>query len=339
MIKGESNKPEISVVMSVFNDERFLNETLCSILNQTFENFEFIIINDGSSDKSVDIIKTYQKIDNRIKLIHNERNLGLIISLNRGLRVANGKYIARMDADDIALKERFEIQYNFLEKNIAIFLVGTHVEIIDETGAKLSVLRYAIGSEKISKLLPTQNCIVHPTIMFRNNKKHFYRDKMWYTEDYDFYLNCITAGEKLENIPQVLLKYRRNAASISLTNRGKQKLFGMKAKEFYLQRLQNGKDEYESFDADEILNMDLEQSCIPIVLKSEIKVSFAVNDLIKTRRLLSKYFKTHGYFRSPTLFVYYVATYMNVALLKKIKKFVKKLVNIIHRVIGENILT
>ena len=109
--------PKISVIMAVYNSEKFLNESINSILNQTFKDFEFIIINDCSTDNSLKIIKEFIKKDNRIKLINNERNLGAAGTRNEGLKIAKGKYIAILDSDDISYTQRFVIQYNYLEDN------------------------------------------------------------------------------------------------------------------------------------------------------------------------------------------------------------------------------
>jgi len=115
---------KVSIVMSVYNAQKYLDEAIESILNQTYSNFEFIIINDGSTDKSLEIIENYAKKDSRIIVINRE-NKGLIYSLNEGIRKANGKYIARMDADDISLPQRLEKQVEFMEKNKNIGICGT----------------------------------------------------------------------------------------------------------------------------------------------------------------------------------------------------------------------
>src|SRR5688500_15226048 len=128
----KKHKPAISVVMSAYNSDKYIAKAIESILNQTFKDFEFIIINDGSKDESLKIIKRYGKKDKRIVLIDNKKNLGLIKSLNKGLKIAKGKYIARMDSDDIAMPQRFKIQLDYLDKNRNIFLVGTSFEQIDK---------------------------------------------------------------------------------------------------------------------------------------------------------------------------------------------------------------
>ncbi|SVC41049.1 uncharacterized protein METZ01_LOCUS293903, partial [marine metagenome] len=111
----ESNLPLITVLMPVYNGAKYLNEAIDSILNQTFQNFEFIIIDDGSTDDSVKIIKSYD--DNRIRLVENRNNLGQSETLNKGLSLTRGKYIARMDQDDISMPERLKKQFEFMENN------------------------------------------------------------------------------------------------------------------------------------------------------------------------------------------------------------------------------
>lgn len=127
------NQPLVSVIMSVYNAEAFLSEAIDSILGQTYPNFEFIIINDGSTDKSKDIINHYAHLDKRIKVIERP-NKGLVASLNEALAIARGKYVARQDADDISLPERFDRQISFLEANTSIGLVGSNIAVIDDQG-------------------------------------------------------------------------------------------------------------------------------------------------------------------------------------------------------------
>lgn len=129
---SDSVKPEISVIMSVYNDEKYIAKAIDSILTQSFSNFELIICDDYSTDRSSNIIEKYVKQDNRIVFFKNEKNLGLATSLNRCIERAKGKYIARMDSDDISLPNRFEVEYNYLEDNSDIVVVGCKCQCIDE---------------------------------------------------------------------------------------------------------------------------------------------------------------------------------------------------------------
>lgn len=286
------NIPKITVLMSVYNSEKFLREAMDSILNQSFKDFEFLIINDGSTDKTAKILQSFH--DPRINIINNKVNIGLTKSLNKGLKIAKGEYIARQDADDVSVSNRLDKQYNYLEKHRQIFLVGSGAYNIDEKGKIETIWNPLTSSELIKKTLYKNNCIYHPTIMFRNEENIFYREKFIYTQDYDFYLILLSKGKKLNNIKEPIIKYRINPEGISWVNKTKQKLFEIKAKEFYHQRLKYGKDKYDSFDPNEILSIDVERSTDKIVLETEIDASIQINNQKRIRKLCKIYFKYYG---------------------------------------------
>jgi len=202
--------------MSVYNGEKYLRQAIDSILTQTFLDFEFLIINDGSTDKSLEIIESYN--DARIRLIDNGKNIGLIASLNKGIAAARGKYIARMDADDISLPSRLEEQYNFLEANTDIALCGSWAEIIDERGDVCGQYTYPpLDNRAIKKLLFWHNPFIHPTVMIRRDvfcEISPYRASFKYIEDYELWSRVLSkfAGA---NIDKFLIKYRRHSGSIT----------------------------------------------------------------------------------------------------------------------------
>jgi glycosyltransferase involved in cell wall biosynthesis len=169
-------KKKISIIMAVYNSENYLSKTIKSVLNQSFKYFEFIIINDGSNDNSRKIINKFKKDDKRIILIDNKENIGLTKSLNKGIKIASGKYIARIDSDDISLPDRLKIQYTFLEKNPKYFLIGGNIIIIDGKDEIIKKERKIINERKLCKFLENKNTISHSTIMFRN-KNIYYRYK------------------------------------------------------------------------------------------------------------------------------------------------------------------
>jgi len=247
--------PEISVIMPVYNSGQFLEESIESILNQTFTNFEFIIIDDKSNDNSKEIISNYMIKDNRIILIENEDNLGVAAARNRGLEIARGKYIALMDSDDISLPNRLEKEYLFLENNPEFFLVGSSGIRIDEKGNKLENINYCEDLTIKGKVY----CILASSIMFRNEGIMF-REKFHYAEDFDFYLRLITLGYKLTNIEDILIKIRMRTSSITMTTRTRGDFFHEKAVKFYNQRLETGTDDYEKFDEKEIFSIPLDDS-------------------------------------------------------------------------------
>ena len=208
--------PVISVVMSVYNGEKYLREAIESILGQTFIDFEFIIINDGSTDESAAIISSYN--DTRIRLIQQE-NKGLAPALNVGLKVARGKYIARMDADDISLPGRFEKQFNFLESHPECVAVGSNAKIIDKAGEYLYTAGNPTAWEEILHYLPNTP-FFHSSTMFRKDLAiecgGYFEEIKHHFEDMIFWNKMAELGE-LRNIEEPLLKYRLVPSAI--TNR------------------------------------------------------------------------------------------------------------------------
>jgi glycosyltransferase involved in cell wall biosynthesis len=211
----------ISVLMPVFNTDKYVHQSIQSILNQSFEDFEFIIINDGSTDDSLKIIQSFQ--DKRIRIIQNEKNLGLIKTLNKGIDLAKGKYIARIDADDIAHPERLAKQFDFLEKNPNYALVGTQAKFI--FGDKLSNSKFKMETE--SDLLVTLSLFnspfIHPSVMIRTAiLKEFYYDEDFTTaEDYELWTR-ILRKYPCANLDESLLSYRLHDNNISTLQNNKQ---------------------------------------------------------------------------------------------------------------------
>lgn len=230
------DKPMVTVLMSVYNGEKFLKEAMESILNQTFTNFEFLIINDGSTDSSVEIIESYK--DSRIRLINNEKNLKLIASLNKGISLAKGKYIARMDCDDFSVPQRLQKQVEFLESNSEYGLVGTYYTVIDGEGKEQRNVSYPSSNELI-KLFLSLNCpLAHGSIMGRTElfKENLYGSKESYAvEDYELWTRMAKVT-KIHNIPEYLFKYRIYGESFS----------DSKTQLMYNQTLELSKKQYKS---------------------------------------------------------------------------------------------
>jgi len=210
------NIPLISVVMSVYNAEKYLDESIQSILSQTYSNFEFIIINDGSTDKSLKIIESYAKNDNRIVVISRE-NKGLIASLNEGIVKAKGKYIARMDADDISLPKRLDKQVNLMEARPNVGICGTAIKMFFDQ-EKEKVRRYPLTHEEIKTELLFSSAFAHPTVMMRREliEKHqlFYNSTFEHAEDFELWTR-FTEYTHMANLAEVLLKYRVLKTSVS----------------------------------------------------------------------------------------------------------------------------
>lgn len=219
----------ISVIMSTYKeDERLLRESIESILNQTYRDFEYIIILDyPDNDIHKSVIEEYAFKDNRIHFYINEKNMGLTDSLNRGLSLCHGEYIARMDADDISLPNRLERQMKYLEKN-HYDLIGGITEMINENGSLLySIKSVPTDPKKINKALRYSQCIAHPTWLGRKEvfeKNAGYRH-MPLCEDYDFTLRAVLNGFVVSNLNEAVLKYRMTSNSISRSNLFEQYLY------------------------------------------------------------------------------------------------------------------
>ena len=215
--------PKISVVMPVYNtDEEYLREAIESILNQTFTDFEFIIINDGSTNNAENVILSYK--DSRILYLKNQENLGLIKTLNYGFDLVKGKYIARMDSDDISLPTRFEKQVEFFDKNPDIGILGTWFNCIP----KNRIVETFPNDKDIKEyLLVNSNIIGHPTVMIRKSIVEIfevkYDENHPYVEDYALWLSLIDKV-KFANIPEILLDYRIHKNSVCQTKEIEQNL-------------------------------------------------------------------------------------------------------------------
>ncbi len=221
---GTKNRPKISVIMPVYNAEKYLSKSITSVLSQTFADFEFIIIDDASSDASGAIIEKFQGQDKRLKIIKNRQNLGVAACLNLGLSSAQGQYIARQDADDISLPDRLQKQYEYLEKNKHIFLLGSAAIIIDEQGRPLGLMAKKDNYRRLKKILKKTNSIIHPSIMFRQEKNIFYNPQARWCEDFELYQRLLKQGKNLTNLSQPLIKYRIYKQSISSKKGAEQEL-------------------------------------------------------------------------------------------------------------------
>ena len=207
--KNKSNI-KVSVLMCVYNGEAYLKQAINSILNQTFKDFEFVIVDDGSTDSSWQILTEYKKRDSRIALIQNEENIGLEKSLNKGLAATTGKYIARQDADDISLPHRLQLQVDFLENHSEIGALSSFTEFIDSKGSVIRKSEVPTDPESIQSLLLLRNCVWHSSITMRRNlieKLGGYNENMLYAEDYELWWR-ISRCSSLAALPEFLLQYR-----------------------------------------------------------------------------------------------------------------------------------
>lgn len=216
-------KPKVSILMPVYNSEKYLREAIESILNQTFTDFEFIIILDPSGDNSQALIESYP--DQRIILLKNDERMGLPRSLNRGLQVARGEFVARMDADDISMPERLAQQLDFMNKHSDIGLCGTWIKYF---GEKNLVLAFPTDDATIRCKLLFENNLAHPSVMIRKNilveNNLFYDPAFIEVEDYDLWRRC-SAYMSFANLGEILLLYRLHPEQAGKSDFARQQKF------------------------------------------------------------------------------------------------------------------
>jgi glycosyltransferase involved in cell wall biosynthesis len=201
--------PKVSVVMSAYNAAAYLDEAVSSILNQTFRNFEFIIINNGSSDDTGSILEKYQKVDDRIRVYYREQQ-GLALALNCGCRLARGEYIALMDADDISYPQRLERQLEYVETHPQIGILGTWIFKIDKSGAVIGTWRPPTNPKTLKWTHFFGVCVAGSTVLMRREiieELDFFRTDLRACEDADLWLRASSITE-FGNVPEVLHKYR-----------------------------------------------------------------------------------------------------------------------------------
>ncbi|MGB4660440.1 MAG: glycosyltransferase [Mobilitalea sp.] len=224
--------PKISVIMPAYNAEKYIQKAIDSVLNQTYRNFELIIIDDCSQDSTMDIVNIY--IDKRIHIIHNPKNSGIAYSRNAGLDYSTGKYIAIMDDDDISISSRFEKQIEFLETNESIDVVGGRIQLIDSEGTIITTSKSVLYNPRyIRAVFLFNNNYVNSEVMFRkslvdtHNIK--YKDNYLGMEDFGFWIDCSKKGN-MSNIDELLLQHRMTEDNE--TNRVKRELFNERKKLF-----------------------------------------------------------------------------------------------------------
>lgn len=253
----------ISVLMSVYNEDvSYLRASIDSILSQTYKNFEFIIILDNPENVVLrKELEKYKELDTRIKLVFNEQNIGLAMSLNRGLEISKGEYIGRMDADDISVETRFEYQIEYLEQHPDVDILSTNKILIGEKGEVWGRGdKLPTQQKKIQQMLKYSNFIVHPSVMMKTisiKQIGGYRN-LPTGQDLDLWYRAIDAGLKIGVLDEFLIKYRISLGGITQSRALKQVLTGKYIRQLRKERIKKG---YDSFSADNLERFLLENGC------------------------------------------------------------------------------
>lgn len=244
----------VSVAMSVFNGAKYLSESVESVLSQTLGDFEFIIVDDGSTDGTPGILDEISSRDRRVRIIRNASNIGLTKSLIRAAGISQGKYIARQDADDVSLPDRLQKQFDFLEANPAYGAVGTSAAVIDDKGdviRRASVPRHWL---LIRLVLKFGNCFLHGSMMLRRSdylEAGGYREAFAMGQDFDLWLR-ISSLKKMGNLKEELYLWRETSGSISSMKRDKQ--FRIGALALYDSRYNKGLDLTSAIEIDDFIS-------------------------------------------------------------------------------------
>ncbi len=312
-----SNLPLVSVLLPVYNCEKYVFEAVQSILNQTYSHFELLIIDDCSTDTTLQICKSFN--DDKIIIIEKEKNSGYTNSLNYGLSVAKGKYIARMDGDDISLPTRFERQVAFMEVNEDVVVCGTLFSVI---GSEI-VSQGPERNDEIQMKFISHDCIGHPTVMIRKavllDNNIIYDTAKEPAEDFDLWVRLFSYG-KLHNLQEALLKYRVHDNQISNIQALRQQKIALDTKLNLFKDLNNDLDNFESnalrkFIANKYeINLSelqvLKQATFKILKNNKIKLVFnhkLLSDYFKheEKRILSRYFLKNKTYNPKIIFEYY----------------------------------
>jgi glycosyltransferase involved in cell wall biosynthesis len=211
--------PSVSVLMSVFNGQAFLSEAIESILRQTFRDFEFVIIDDGSTDDTSEILSAYANRDARVLVFHHD-NKGRAESLNIGMSFAKGQYIARMDADDIALRDRLQEQYDFMQCHPEVGLLSGAYERISSDGQLLDIVRPPLRDDQIRLMMLRTSAMCHPAVMMRKEIALLaggYRASLLDADDYDLWLR-MSEHTQMANLENTILRYRVHPKQASVAN-------------------------------------------------------------------------------------------------------------------------
>jgi len=228
---------DVSIIMPVYNGSRYLQEALESVLNQTYYNFEFIIINDGSIDDTAKILEKYKRKDPRIKIITNTKNIGIAKSLNIGIKISSGKYIARIDSDDIWDSSKLEIQIHYMESYKDIGLLGTSVFPINNNGNIIKKRRIfnngkMLNTSKIKFLMLFRNPYCHSSIIFKSSlipKVGLYNEDYLFSQDYEYWFRVVSISDSLI-LKNKLVYFRIHNNMTSIKANSSQLYYSYKAK-------------------------------------------------------------------------------------------------------------
>lgn len=240
--------PKVTVVMSVYNGESHVSKAVESIIGQTLTDWEFLIVDDASTDRTATILRDYASNDNRIKILTNAGNAGLTKSLNIAIGQAGAEFLARQDADDVSAPSRLERQLNYMEQHPEVAVVGCLGEVFNEEGVICLSRDRGFSKTGLKRKLKKHNVLMHGSVMMRKScleKVGFYREFFRYSQDYDLWLR-LSQHFDLAILPEYLYRYTMAAEAVSASARLTQKQYADIARKLHAERLATGTDSYDT---------------------------------------------------------------------------------------------
>lgn len=211
---NSSKDPLVSVIIPAYNCEKYIDEAISSVINQTYRNLEIIVVDDGSTDGTWKKLQNHKKLDKRVHIFKNDKNLKIVGTLNFALSQSHGEYIARMDSDDWRMQNSIEKQVNFLNNHPDVVIVGGAIDVCDKGMNKINHRKYPLNDDEIRNRLFRYNPFAHPAIMVRGDILRDLRYQLNWAEDYDLYFRLGRIG-KFANMKDTILKLRTHTSSIS----------------------------------------------------------------------------------------------------------------------------
>ncbi len=321
----KSNRPLVSVILAVKDGGKTLPKVLDSLLNQTYSNIEIVVVNDGSKDKTANILERYEKKDSRVKVIINKRNLGKCKSRNKAIKESTGKYIAVNDADDISYPHRIERELEYLENNQKVYLVGSRANILDEQGNRIGISWGKKEPAYISRLLLQKNILVHSSVMFRNEQEFFYREKFPRAQDYDLYLQMVAHRKRIYLLPNILVGYSTKKDIEYGEYLIDQIVFSYTMQKLANQYLKTGKDSYERITKEYMYEVFPKEELDMLYFLQ----SYTQEDFKKAQKKMVEIIREHGL--NGQRLLYLIDAYLGGKIFrlgKSIKRYIRNIFNV-----------
>lgn len=310
------HKPKVSVVTAIWNDEASAASLLDAVIAQTFKDWEIILVDDNSEDRTLEILKKYAQKDSRIRVFHNEKWMERCYSRNRALKEAKGEYIAINDGDDIPIPKRLEREVKYLDEHPECYLVASRAYINDENGNRIGK-SWGIGRDSdITEYMEEENRIVHSSVMYRNTGEFKYREKFLRAQDYDLFLQMMASGKRIHLLNDFLVSFETKKDLTYSDDFLKQIYSAEMAKYIFRKKKYEGIDIYDTVDE----NNPIQYAPKKLILEMNMKRAFFRNDFKEARKIAKELIKED---RKILWICFYIDTFFN-GILYKMMRWLKR---------------